>query len=104
MMLDMAKRASLPWDAILGAEVVRAYKPDAEVYERTIELLAMQPAEVCLVAAHNNDLAAARACGMRTAFVKRPSENGPSTEPPRAAQVWDVIAEDISDLATQVGA
>ena len=76
LMLDMAKRAGLPWDAILGAEVARAYKPSPEAYLRTAEVLALRPAQLCLVAAHNGDLAAARAAGFRTAFVARPTERG----------------------------
>jgi 2-haloacid dehalogenase len=104
LMLDMSKRAGLPWDAILGAEVARAYKTSPEAYLRTVETLALQPHDVCLVAAHNNDLAAARACGLRTAFVKRPLESGPGTPPPVAAQAWDAIASDFGDLADQAGA
>lgn len=60
LMVDMAKRAALPWDAILGAEVIRAYKPTPRVYSDTVELLGLNPTEVCMVAAHNADLAAAR--------------------------------------------
>ncbi len=76
--LDMAKRAGLPWDAILGAELVRAYKPTPEAYLRTADLLAMRPDELCLVAAHPSDLSAARQCGLRTCFVPRPLEHGPT--------------------------
>ena len=72
LMLDIAKRAGLPWDAILGAEVSQAYKPMPQAYLRTAEVLAIQPGQLCLVAAHNSDLAAARQCGLRTAFVARP--------------------------------
>ncbi len=70
-----ADRTSLGRD--LGAEVVRAYKPLPEAYLRTAGILAMLPEEVCLVAAHNCDLAAARKCGLRTAFIVRPIEHGP---------------------------
>ncbi|RKP45196.1 haloacid dehalogenase type II [Trinickia fusca] len=105
LMLDMSKRAQLPWDAILGAEVVRAYKPTPESYLRTAEVLAMRPEEVCLVAAHNSDLAAARTCGFKTAFVVRPTEHGPrQTTDLEAQAAWDVVAKDFVDLATQLGA
>lgn len=105
LMLDMSKRAQLPWDAILGAEVVRAYKPTPESYLRTAEVLAMRPEEVCLVAAHNSDLAAARTCGFKTAFVVRPTEHGPrQTTDLEAQAAWDVVAQDFVDLATQLGA
>ncbi len=103
LILNMAKRAGLPWDAILGAEVVQAYKPAPEVYLRTADVLAMEPEQICLVAAHNGDLAAARKCGMRTAFIPRPTEHGPNqTTDLRADQDWDVIAADIGDLAEKL--
>jgi 2-haloacid dehalogenase len=103
LMLDIAKRAGLPWDAILGAEIVRAYKPMPEAYLRTAEVLAMEPAELCLVAAHNGDLMAARACGFKTCFVARPSEHGPAqTSDLTPEQEWDVIARDFNDLASRL--
>lgn len=105
LMLNMAKRAGLPWDVILGAEVVGAYKPMPEAYIRMIDILALRPEEVCLVAAHNSDLAAARKCGMYTAFVMRPTEHGPrQTSDLRPSQEWDVVAEDIVDLTEKLGA
>jgi 2-haloacid dehalogenase len=103
LILNMAKRAGLPWDAILGAEVAQAYKPAPEAYLRTADVLAMEPREICLVAAHNGDLAAARECGMRTAFIPRPAEHGPSqTTDLSADQDWDVIAADMGDLAEKL--
>jgi 2-haloacid dehalogenase len=105
LLLNMAKRAGLPWDAILGAEVARAYKPAAEAYLRTADILALSPREICLVAAHNSDLAAARACGFRTAFVPRPDEHGARKSADLAAdQDWDVTAADFCDLADKLGA
>jgi 2-haloacid dehalogenase len=105
LMLDMAKRAGIPWDAILGAEVVQAYKPMPEAYLRTADVLGLRPEQMCLVAAHNNDLAAARQCGYRTAFVARPMEHGPGqTTDLRAEADWDVVARDFNDLADKVGA
>ncbi|CAB3741814.1 (S)-2-haloacid dehalogenase 4A [Paraburkholderia phenoliruptrix] len=104
LMVDMAKRAALPWDAILGAEVVRTYKPSPQVYLDTVEILGLKPEEVCMVAAHNGDLAAARQCGLKTAFVARPFEHGPNqTSDLRAERNWDFAAGDLNDLATQFG-
>ena len=104
LLVDMAKRAGLPWDAILGAEVAQAYKPQPEAYLRTAEILAMRPDEVCLVAAHNSDLAAARACGLRTAFVPRPDEHGPGQRTDlHPEQAWDLVAPDFVALAGQLG-
>ena len=103
LMIDMAKRAGLPWDAILGAEVAQAYKPTPEAYLRTAEVLAMRPDEVCLVAAHNGDLAAARNCGLKTAFVPRPTEHGPGQTTDLApTQDWDLVARDFKDLADKL--
>ena len=104
LMLDLAKRAGLPWDAILGAEVAQAYKPTPEAYLRTAETLMLKPERICLVAAHNDDLAAARRCGLRTAFIPRPIEHGPhQTTDLRSEQDWDAVASDIGDLASQLG-
>jgi 2-haloacid dehalogenase len=103
LVLDMAKRAGLPWDAILGAEVVQAYKPMPEAYLRTADILAMRPEQICLVAAHNGDLAAARKCGLRTAFIPRPAEHGPNqTADLRPDQEWDVVAADFGALAEKL--
>ncbi|SAL41762.1 dehalogenase [Caballeronia peredens] len=105
LMIDMAKRASLPWDAILGAEVAQIYKPAPQAYLRTAEVLMVEPGEVCLVAAHNDDLAAARKCGLRTAFVARPYERGPNqTVDLKAESDWDVVVNDMNELADVVGA
>ncbi|MTJ81303.1 MAG: haloacid dehalogenase type II [Telmatospirillum sp.] len=104
LMIDMAKRAGLPWDAILGAEVARAYKPSPEVYRRTAGVLAMDPGDICLVAAHNGDLAAARAEGFKTAFVARRTEHGPEqTTDLEPSGDWDLVAEDFRALAGRLG-
>jgi 2-haloacid dehalogenase len=104
LMVDMAKRAGLPWDAILGAEVARAYKPTPEAYLRTADVLALRPGEMGLVAAHNDDLAAARACGYRTVFVPRPAEHGPGqVRDLHPAQDWDIVADSFERLADRLG-
>jgi 2-haloacid dehalogenase len=105
LMVDMAKRAGLPWDAILGAEPARAYKPSPEAYLRTAAMLGLKPAELCLVAAHNSDLAAARACGLKTAFVLRPRDQGLGQHTDLVAeQPWEFDAKDFCDLADLMGA
>ena len=104
LMLDLAKRAGLPWDAILGAEIAQAYKPSPEAYLRNAEALMLKPQNVCLVAAHNGDLAAALRCGFRTAFIPRPRELGPDQTTDREPEEdWDAIANDIEDLARRLG-
>ena len=104
LLVDMAKRAGLPWDAVLGAELVRCYKPLPDAYIATMRLLGLPPGQCMMVAAHNDDLHAARACGMRTAFIFRPTEYGPAQETDLEPNSnWDVIATDMLDLAWQLG-
>ena len=105
LLANMAKRAGLPWDAILGAEPAQAYKPDPLAYTRTAEILALRPHQLCLVAAHNADLKAARAAGLATAFVPRPMEHGPGQRIDLApSEAWDWVAEDFCDLAARLAA
>jgi 2-haloacid dehalogenase len=104
LMVNMAKYAGLPWDAILGAEVAQAYKPQPQAYDRTAALLDLKPQQCMMVAAHNGDLLAARGRGFRTAFVSRPLEHGPNkTRDLRAEHDFDVIADDFIDLAKKLG-
>jgi 2-haloalkanoic acid dehalogenase, type II len=104
LLLNMGKRAGIPWDAILGAEVVEAYKPMPEAYLKTADMLGLGPREICMVAAHNEDLSAARDCGFFTAFVPRPGEHGEGQTVDLAPeQDWDVIAGDFLDLADRLG-
>jgi 2-haloacid dehalogenase len=104
LIVNMARRAGLPWDAVLGAEVARHYKPQPEVYRVTADLLGLRPEQCVMVAAHNRDLAAAAGCGLRTAFVPRPSEHGPGQSTDLAPmRDHDVVADDFVDLATKLG-
>jgi 2-haloacid dehalogenase len=105
LMIDLSKRAGLPWDAILGAEVVRAYKPMPAAYVRTVDMLGLRASDVCLVAAHVSDLSAARACGLRTCFVPRPEEHGPARAGAdlRPARDCDMVVADFVDLAGRMG-
>ncbi len=103
LMLEMARRGGLPWDAILGAEVVQAFKPMPEAYLRTADLLGIAPDELCLVAAHHSDLAAARACGLKTAYVDRPMEYGGRTAPDaHMAQDWEWSVTSLTELADRI--
>ena len=103
LMAAMAKRSGLPWDLILGAEVTRAYKPAPAAYLGTLDILGLQAEEVCLVAAHNDDLAAARRCGLATAFVLRPTEHGSAqTTDLGPEEEWDFVAQDLNDLAQRL--
>src|SRR5215469_5386680 len=103
LMTRLSKRAGLPWDAILGAETAQAYKPVPQAYLRNAGLLALAPEACMLVAAHNNDLAAARAVGFKTAFVLRPAEHGPNQQTDlRAEEYWDLVAASFEDLADKL--
>jgi 2-haloacid dehalogenase len=105
LMVNMAKRAGLPWDCILGAETARAYKPMPEAYLASCRQLGLAPGQVLMVAAHNGDLKAAKAQGLKTAFVARPTEHGPGQTTDLAADpaCVDVPAKDFVDLAAKLG-
>lgn len=104
LLLNMAKHAGLPWDMIFGSDLWGHFKPDPETYLGVAGMMGLEPGQVMLAAAHNNDLAAARRCGLMTAFWPRPTEYGPLQKRDYAAdQEWDVVAKDIADLATQLG-
>jgi 2-haloacid dehalogenase len=103
LIVDMARRAGLPWDLVLGAEVVRHYKPDPEVYDSAPHLLALPPAEVLMVAAHVEDLAAARARGLQTAYVHRPDEYGGRRVPPADDPDADLSVTSFLELADRLG-
>jgi 2-haloacid dehalogenase len=103
LMTNLARHAGLPWDCILGAELVRRYKPDREVYQSAADFLGLEPAGVMMVAAHLGDLRAAKGAGLRTAFVPRPLEYGPSRTPDLAPDSSvDLTAKDFNDLAAQL--
>ncbi|MEC9154035.1 MAG: haloacid dehalogenase type II [Pseudomonadota bacterium] len=103
LMVNMAKRAGLPWDVILGAEVVGHYKPVPAAYTEACDRLGLPPGQVLMTAAHNGDLLAARSCGLCTAFVSRPTEYGlDQTKDVRAEYDFDYIADDFGQLADQL--
>lgn len=91
LLTNMAKRAGLPWDCVLSAEVFRAYKPDPATYLGVARVFGLPPQQVMLVAAHHEDLVGARACGLRTAYIERPHEFG-------AAHPKDVSPQPGNDL------
>jgi 2-haloacid dehalogenase len=98
LLVDMAKYGGLPWDTVLSAELFRHYKPDPEVYLGAAELLSLAPEQVLMVAAHVDDLVAAGKCGLRTAYVHRPTEPGP------AAADADINVSALTELADRLGA
>jgi 2-haloacid dehalogenase len=104
LLADMAKNAGLPWDLILSAEVFRHYKPDPETYLGVAEIFNVRPDQVMLVAAHKDDLVAAKSCGLQTAFIERPLEFGPnfSRQDLHREEFINYHAKDLKDLASQL--
>lgn len=104
LLTNMAKRAGLPWDCVLSAEVFRAYKPDPATYLGVAKVFDVQPSDVMLVAAHQDDLAAARACGLRTAYIERPLEFGAKRLKDVSADAANTFhARSLVHLAEQLG-
>ncbi len=104
LLVNMAKRAGLPWDVIGSSDATRAYKPMPEAYLNACRALGMAPGEVMMCAAHNDDLAAARVQGMRTAYVNRPDEYGPDQERDfGATDNWDIITDHVAGIAEALG-
>jgi len=103
-MVHLGKSAGLPWDCVITAENARRYKPHPDVYRTALALLGLGAEHVMLVAAHNYDLAAAQALGLRTAFVPRPLEYGPGQTTDLVAEgKWDVIVDSVEELAATLG-
>lgn len=105
LLTEMAKHCGLPWDTVLGSDLVRHYKPDAEMYQSAIHFLGDDdPGAVMMVAAHNGDLVNAARHGMKTAFIARPYEHGPKQSRDfEAEHEFDYTAISFEDLATQLG-
>jgi 2-haloacid dehalogenase len=104
LLTNMAKRAGLPWDCVLSAEVFRAYKPDPATYLGVAKIFDVPPAQVMLVATHHDDLEAARSFGLCTAYVERPLEWGSpdlKDDSPQAGNDWHSTS--LLDLADQLG-
>lgn len=104
LLTNMAKYTGLPWDLNLSTEVFKCYKPQPQSYLGVCSALQLEPEQVMMCAAHNDDLLAARRAGLQTAFWPRPTEHGPGqTTNLQATEDWDIVAKDIRDLARQMG-
>jgi 2-haloacid dehalogenase len=99
LMVDLARHNAFPWDAILGAEIARDYKPKPIVYLSAADAFDLAPEETMMVAAHSSDLAAAAAAGLRTAFVARPDEYGPNTGEASPRVAVDIAVASVHELA-----
>jgi 2-haloacid dehalogenase len=104
LLANMAKHSGLPWDFLLSGDNVRHFKPDPETYLGAVEMFGGDAGTVMLVAAHNDDLEAARSFGLKTAFIARPTEYGPDQKTDlKAEDDWDVIADSIEGVADALG-
>ena len=103
LMVDLARRNDLPWDAILGAEIAGDYKPKPRVYLAGAEALDLPPGECMMVAAHTSDLLAAAKLGLRTAHIARPDERGPGKGEAAPSEPMDIAANSLDHLAERLG-
>lgn len=103
LMVGMARHNHWHWDAILGAEIARDYKPRPAVYQAGCDAFALPPERCMMVAAHSDDLVAAKAAGLMTAHVARPDERGPGRGEAGPAAPVDVAARDLAHLADLLG-
>lgn len=101
LLVNMAKHAGLPWDSIFSAEHFQHYKPHPDTYLGVCRQLYLQPEELMMCAAHNYDLRAAQALGLKTAFIPRPFEYGSAQTTDLVPEgEWDVVARDMQEFAT----
>jgi 2-haloacid dehalogenase len=103
LMVDVARRNGLPWDAILGAEIAGDFKPKPKVYLASCAAFDLAPGDCMMVAAHSNDLKSAAALGLRTAHIARPNEHGPGKGEAAPTVPVDHAASSLEQLATQLG-
>jgi 2-haloacid dehalogenase len=101
MLIHLARATGITWDAVMGADIFRHYKPDPETYLGAAALLGCEPAEVMLVACHPSDLDAAAKCGLRTCYVSRPLEYGQGrvVEATPDAGHFDLMVGNLLELA-----
>jgi 2-haloacid dehalogenase len=102
LMAALARRNNFHWDAILGADYARDYKPKPVVYLSACDAFDLDPADCMMVAAHWADLEAAEECGLRTGFVARPDEKGPGKGESKPKIPVDVAGENLIDLAEKL--
>jgi 2-haloacid dehalogenase len=104
LVLDVSRKNDLYWDAVISCEMIGAYKPNPQAYMTAAQWLGMEPSEILMVACHNFDLNAARACGFKTAFVRRPDEWGPEGPPdPTPHPDCDFVVDGFDELAKLLG-
>lgn len=104
IIMDTAKKNGLSWDAVISCEAIGKYKVLPDAYLGCARFLQLDPGECCMVACHNFDLNAAKACGFKTAFVRRPDEWGDERPPdPQPDPQHDVIVDSFPELVQALG-
>jgi len=104
LIINMARHNGIPWDMILGSETAQGYKPQEKVYLHSASMLGLKPEQCMMVAAHNDDLLAARSLGFQTAYINRPYEYGEAQQADlKAEEHWDIIGEHMTDIADVLG-
>lgn len=90
LLKDLNDFGSLGFQKLTSAEDFSAYKPNPAVYLGAAKSFGVKPEEVTMVAAHLNDLQAARSNGLRTIYVERPGEEDWKEDDPRfqEAKKW----------------
>ncbi|WP_287876873.1 HAD-IA family hydrolase [Acidovorax sp.] len=105
LVVDVSRLNGIAWDAVISCEAIGYYKPDPRAYRQAARWLAMDPSDILMVACHNFDLNAARACGFKTAFVRRPEEWGCEPPPdPTPHPDCDYVFDTFDELAETVRA
>jgi 2-haloacid dehalogenase len=105
LIIDVSRKNHLNWDAIFSCEMIGIYKTRPEPYLAVAKWLQLKPAEIMMVACHNFDLDAARACGYQTAFVRRPDEWGAAGPPdPTPNPACTLAVDNFGQLAEKLGA
>lgn len=104
LVVDVSRKNGIDWDAIISCEMIGIYKTRPEAYLTAAKWLQLPPAEIMMVACHNFDLDAARACGFQTAFVRRPDEWGPEGPPdPKPNPACTLAVDGFEELADRLG-
>ncbi|HLY55419.1 MAG TPA: haloacid dehalogenase type II [Stellaceae bacterium] len=105
LMVDLARRNRLHYDAILGAEIAGDYKPKPRVYLAAAEAFDLAPGECMMVfAASHYPADGAAGVGMCCGSVARPDEFGPGKAASVPSGPVDVAARDLIELAEKLGA
>jgi len=106
LLIDLAKHADLPWDAIFSTEMFQTFKPDPKAYTDVPKYLSLRPSQCAMVAAHTWDLDAAAKCGFRTIYVRRSTEETDKVQERIKSKAeggdYDLVVDSLLELAAQL--